>query len=89
MSSLSDVSNVVYSNVFQQLAHITYRHQKNKLLPVMRLLVVVVPLLLASIQTVKCEDSEDEGEDVRKGRQIMRKLSSSNLSLYYDRIFSM
>ena len=50
---------------------------------------VVVPLLLASIQTVKCEDSEDEGEDVRKGRQIMRKLSSSNLSLYYDRIFSM
>ena len=50
---------------------------------------VVVLLLLASIQTVKCEDLEYEGEDMRKGRQIMRKLSASNLSLYYDRIFSM
>ena len=52
------------------------------------LLLVLTLLLLASIQAVKCGEGSEEDEDVRKGRQIMRKLTSNNLSRYYDRVFS-
>ena len=50
-------------------------------------LMLVMTLLLASLQTVKLEDSEEDIEDVRKGQEIMRKLKANNLSVHIELVF--
>ena len=54
----------------------------------MRHLMLVMTLLLASIETVKLEDSEDDIEDVRKGREIMEKVKANNLSFQFDLVIN-
>ena len=49
---------------------------------------LVMTLLLASIETVKLEDSEDDIEDVRKGREIMEKVKANNLSFQFDLVIN-
>ena len=49
---------------------------------------LVMTLLLASIATVKLEDSEDDIEDVRKGREIMEKVKANNLSFQFDLVIN-
>ena len=49
---------------------------------------LVMALLLASIETVKLEDSEDDIEDVRKGREIMEKVKANNLSFQFDLVIN-
>ena len=51
-------------------------------------LMLVMTLLLASLQTVKLEDSEEDIEDVRKGQEIMRKLKANNLSVHIELVFN-
>ena len=58
------------------------------MVPVMRHLMLVMALLLASIETVKLEDSEDDIEDVRKGREIMEKVKANNLSFQFDLVIN-
>ena len=58
------------------------------MVPVMRHLMLVMTLLLASIETVKLEDSEDDIEDVRKGREIMEKVKANNLSFQFDLVIN-
>ena len=51
-------------------------------------LMLVMTLLLASLHTVKLEDSEEDIEDVRKGQEIMRKLKANNLSVHIELVFN-